>query len=289
MDIYWVKDGRRCGPATVPDVISLVRLGELPDDVSAWHAGCAGWMPLRELPALADFLAAKTPEPAADDLPPVPEADAAAETEDGASLPEGAERVWMPSPATRLLARGVDVALYMGVVYLAVYLRGLPYSPNLLPASPYFWLGFVAAEAALVAFFGTTPGKSFFGIRLIAFSEGAAEPMGFLRALGRALMVFVGGMGMMVSFLPLVMSAFSWWTLRRHGITYWDARMGTFPAQKMPTGALRLIMAALLIMLCFQVASYCLQPWLPSMVEDISAQSPEAGEMLQRLLQESGL
>lgn len=287
MDIYWVKDGRRCGPATVPDVISLVRLGELPDDVSAWHAGCAGWMPLRELPALVDFLAEKAPETADEDLPPVPEDTPAAETEE--AIPEGAERVWLPAASTRLLARGVDVALYMGLVYLTVYLRGLPYSPNLLPASPYFWLGFVGAEAALLAFFGTTPGKSFFGIRLVAFSEGNAEPLGFLRALGRSLMVFVGGMGMMVSFLPVVMSAFSWWTLRRHGITYWDARMSTFPAQKTPTGALRLIMAAVLIMVCFELVSLCLQPWLPAMVEDISAQSPEAGEMLQKLLRESGL
>lgn len=288
MDIYWVKDGRRCGPATVPDVISLVRLGELPADVSAWHAGCAGWMPLRELPALADFLAEKAPEPAADEeLPPVPEAETAAAAED--ALPEGAERVWMPTAPTRLLARAVDVALYMGLVYLTVYLRGLPYSPNLLPASPYFWLGFVGAEAALLAFFGTTPGKSFFGIRLVAFADGNAEQPGFLRALGRSLMVFVGGMGMMVSFLPVVMSAFSWWMLRRHGITYWDARMSTFPAQKAPTGALRLLMAAVLIFVCFEVVGLCLQPWLPAMVEDISAHSPEAGEMLQNLLREGGL
>lgn len=287
MDIYWVRDGRRCGPATVPDVISLVRSGELADDVAAWHAGCAGWMPLRELPALADFLTEKA-DSADESLPPVPEAGPTpGDAEATEALPEGAERVWMPSAASRLLARGMDVALYMGLVYLAVYLRGLPYSPNLLPASPYFWLGFVAAEAALLAFFGTTPGKSFFGIRLVAFSEGCAEPLGFLRALGRTLMVFVGGMGMMVSFLPLVMSAFSWWTLRRHGITYWDARMCTFPAQKAPTGALRLLVAALLIMACFQVVSLCLQPWLPAMVEDISTHSPEAGEMLQNLLRES--
>ncbi|HIX20727.1 MAG TPA: DUF4339 domain-containing protein, partial [Candidatus Akkermansia intestinigallinarum] len=56
MDIYWIKDKRRCGPATVPDVISLVQMGEISPDTKGWHAGCKQWMPLRELPALSDFL-----------------------------------------------------------------------------------------------------------------------------------------------------------------------------------------------------------------------------------------
>lgn len=29
MDIYWIADKKKCGPATVPDVISLVQMGEL--------------------------------------------------------------------------------------------------------------------------------------------------------------------------------------------------------------------------------------------------------------------
>lgn len=56
MDIYWIKDKHRCGPATVPDVISLVQMGEISPDTKGWHAGCKQWMPLRELPALSDFL-----------------------------------------------------------------------------------------------------------------------------------------------------------------------------------------------------------------------------------------
>ncbi|MBQ9835074.1 MAG: DUF4339 domain-containing protein [Akkermansia sp.] len=56
MDIYWIENGKRKGPVTVPDIISLVQMGELTPDTQGWHAGCAAWMPLRELPALADFL-----------------------------------------------------------------------------------------------------------------------------------------------------------------------------------------------------------------------------------------
>lgn len=56
MDIYWIQDKQRRGPATVPDVISLVQMGEITRDTLGWHAGCQGWKPLCELPALADFL-----------------------------------------------------------------------------------------------------------------------------------------------------------------------------------------------------------------------------------------
>lgn len=304
MEIYWVQDGKKKGPSTVPDMISLVRLGEISADTLGWHAGCKAWMPLRELPALADFLKKKPAEPAAEQgedetLPPVPSAEAPAvspETEkteekapaspaDG-KLPAGVERVWLPSPSTRLLARAVDVVLYMGLVYSAIYVQQLPYNATLLPSSPLFWLGFIAAEAALLSFFGTTPGKSFFGIRIVAFSEGQAEPLGLLRSLGRALMVFVGGMGMMCSFLPVVMSGFSWWMLKKHGITYWDARMSTFPAQNRPTGLPRRLLAVILIFFCLEVVGFCLQPWLPGVMEDLRTQSPETAESLQRFMPE---
>ncbi len=56
MDIYWIKDKSQCGPSTVPDVISLLQMGELTPETLGWHAGCKKWLPLRELPALADFL-----------------------------------------------------------------------------------------------------------------------------------------------------------------------------------------------------------------------------------------
>lgn len=283
MDIYWVKDGRRSGPSCVPDVIAMVHSGELSADSLGWHAGCAAWVPLRELPALADFLTEPRADAPADELPPVPPAGAASAAEEE-PLPEGVERIWLPSPSTRLVARGVDVALYLGMVYAAIYLRHLPFSPALMPDSPYLWMGFVALEAALITFFGTTPGKSFFGIRVVAFHEGVEEEMGFLRALGRSLMVFVGGMGMMVSFLPVLMSGFSWWILRKHGITYWDARMCTFPAQKAPTGRGRRLAAVLLIFLCLHVVWTSMVPWVPAMLDTIAETSPEQAETLRRYM-----
>lgn len=83
MDIYWIKDKHRCGPATVPDVISLVQMGEISPDTPGWHAGCKGWMPLRSLPALSDFLD-ELREPSADehrDSEDSPEEDEARDSE----------------------------------------------------------------------------------------------------------------------------------------------------------------------------------------------------------------
>lgn len=68
MDIYWIKDKQRRGPATVPDILSLVQSGELTPDTLGWHAGCTGWQPLRELPALCDFL--REPEPETEEEAP---------------------------------------------------------------------------------------------------------------------------------------------------------------------------------------------------------------------------
>lgn len=276
MDIYWIADKKKCGPATVPDVLSLVQMGELTPDAKGWHAGCDQWMPLRELPALADFLQEKpVEEPEA--LPEVP-----AETETlPAGVPEGAVRVYLPSPAARLLARLVDMALYMALVYGVIYTRQIPFNAHLLPSNPLVWIAFVALESGLVASLGTTPGKALLGIHVRSVNSG---PMTMGRAFARACMVFVCGMGMMVSLLPLFMMGYSWWTLRSRGISVWDARCTTLPLMLRPASVARQILAVCVIFVCFELASLCMQPWLPGMIEAVEQQSPEAGQWMRQLL-----
>lgn len=287
MDIYWIKDKKKCGPATVPDVVSLVQMEELTPQTLGWHAGCAKWTPLAELPALADFLNPREPEPEEpvaeseaeqggmqDTLPDVPE-----------KLPEGAIRIYMPTPTMRFLARFVDVSLYMALIFTAYYMREQPYSAGLLPSNPLFWLAMLVIEAALLNFFGTTPGKALFGIRIGDF--GSQQPMnnlGFGRAFMRAFMAFVGGLGMMVSFLPVIMCGFSWWQLRRKGITFWDARVGSLPMQRGKVSRVRHFVAIILILVCMNIVSACMQPWLPDMIAEIQLHSPEAAQMLQQML-----
>ncbi len=279
MDIYWIADKKKCGPATVPDVLSLVQMGELTPDTKGWHAGCEQWVPLCELPALADFLEEK-PEPGpAEELPPVP--DAAAE-ERPPEIPAGAVRVYLPSPATRLLARLVDMSLFTALLFGVIYVREVPFIPSLLPSGPIAWIAFIALEAGLIYFLGTTPGKALLGIQVRPVG---GNPMTPGRSFARSCWVFLSGMGMMISILPLFMMGYSWWVLRSRGITLWDARCGTLPLQFKPTSLLRQFMAIVVIFACFHVFSHCIQPWMPAFVDAVEQQSPEAGRTLRKWMQ----
>lgn len=282
MDIYWIADKKKCGPATVPDVISLVQMGELSPDTKGWHAGCEQWMPLRELPALADFLQEKPePEPVpAEDLPAVPSAGTEEEPRP-AGVPENAVRVYLPSPAARMLARFVDMALYMALVFGVIYVRQIPFAPSLLPSSPLVWIGFVLLEAGLLSYLGTTPGKALLGIQVRCVGEGE---MSIGRTLSRSCLVFIGGVGMMVSLLPLFMMGYSWWTLRSRGITMWDARCSTLPLMMKPMSPLRMFLAVVVIFACFNLTCVCMQPWLEPMVTAIEQDSPEAGQWMRSMM-----
>ena len=287
MDIYWIADKKQCGPATVPDVISLVQMGELTPDTRGWHAGCEKWMPLRELPALADFLAARAPEPEPappPELPPVPAEDDSQPVTGNpeVELPPGAVRVYLPSPAQRFLARVADISLYLALFYGVIYARQIPFDVSLLPSSPMVWLGYVALEALLVNYLGTTPGKALLGIQLRCVGQGS---MTIGRSLIRAFLVFVCGLGMMVSVLPLVMGVYSWWMLRKRGITMWDARCSTLPLQLQPAQGWRRVLVLVVIMACFQVAGMCLVPWAPEVVNAVEMQQPELAEWMRQTMQ----
>lgn len=281
MDIYWIADKRQCGPATVPDVLSLVQMGELSPDARGWHAGCERWMPLRELPALADFLNKKEEAPQRDELPPVPSDEETPKEEKEPVLPPGAVRVYLPTPVERLLARLADISLYMALFYGVIYARQIPFDTALLPSSPMVWLGYVLLEAVLVHFLGTTPGKAMLGIQVRCVGEGR---MTIGRSLSRACLVFVGGLGMMISVLPLIMMVFSLVALRKKGITMWDARSSTLPLQMQPAKTMRRFLVVLAILIAFQLAGSCLVPWTEEMMTAVEAQNPALAEWLRESL-----
>lgn len=278
MDIYWIADKKKCGPSNVPDVLSRVQMGELTPDSKGWHAGCDRWMPLRELPALADFLKEDTPPVEQEELPPVPEEAQDADTQE---LPSGAVRVYLPSPATRMLARFVDMALFVALLFGVIYVREIPFIPSLLPSGPIVWIAFIALEAGLIHFLGTTPGKAMLGIQVRPVG---GEPMTLGRAFARSCWVFLSGMGMMISVLPVFMMGYSWWVLRSRGITMWDMRCGTLPLQLQPTTLLRQLMALAVIFACLHMTAHCMQPWIPAFIEAVEQQSPEAGQTLRSLM-----
>lgn len=289
MDIYWIKDKQRRGPATVPDILSLVQSGELTPDTLGWHAGCTGWQPLRALPALCDFLREPEPETeeeaprAGDTMPEAGETAPESATAESSGESPQALRVMVPGPAPRALARLVDMALYAALFLLGCSLLRVPFSPLLLPGSPVFWLPYLLCEALLLRLWGTTPGKALFGIRIVCVRPEGIRPASWGQALLRVLLVFACGLGMMLSFLPLIMGAMTWWQIRERGVALWDARLGLLPMLLKPVSAARLLSGVLLLLFCVQVISQSMAPWVEPMLDMISAESPELGESLRRL------
>lgn len=297
MDIYWIENGKRKGPVTVPDIISLVQMGELTPDTQGWHAGCAGWMPLRKLPALIDFLghlesqskADKKEDPAPAEqaqslpvgLPPIRPTNLS-QDEANATTPRIVE-VFPATASARLMARLVDTALYAAAALGVAYALGLEYNNYYTPSAPVFWLPMVVLEALFLSRIGTTPGKWLMGIRIASLL--GTPRISFGRALLRSALVFFLGTGLMMFPVGLVMMLFSYWSLRSRGISLWDARATTIPIQPTKSGAGRFAGAMITIYLALTAAGLFMQPWMPTMLDEIEKQSPDAARQLRELMQ----
>ena len=305
MRIYWIEDKKKHGPASVPEIISRVQMGELSPDTKAWHKGCEQWMPLRELPALADSAAqllslskgnVATEEqieqlPPIPELPPIPTANT--ETTEKAFrvnpqtgtllTPEGEIRI---APAwARFIARIVDCTLYATLAMALIFAFKIPFNEYLLPSGPTFWLPMIILEALLLSIFGTTPGKKLLGISILSI-EGDPMPS-FGRALSRAFSVTVLGMGCFLFPFNIIMMLVAFFMHRRRGITLWDARAYTMPIQRTDRATSGIIMAAVALFIGIQLIGYFMQPWLPTMIERIGEASPELAEKLNKLTPEN--
>lgn len=298
MDIYWIKDKKKQGPATVPDVISLVQMGELAPDTLGWHAGCPGWAPLRELPALADFLgelqnkskgSENMEEPKA--LPPIPPVPLTRPQEEErqtvqmeVTLPasqtiEDTSAVSLPLPRTRLMARLIDSSLYAAIAAGVVYLLQIPFTDMLLPL---FWAPMVFIEAALLTYRGTTPGKRIMGIAVSTFGR-EKSPMTFSRALFRSLSVNVIGMGCYLFPVGAVTMLISYFMLTRRGITMWDARCMTLPLQRRKATVRHFLLAGVVIYAALQLMSQAIIR-TPGTLEMLEQTSPEMARTLREMM-----
>lgn len=283
MDIYWIQDHEKKGPLPEVEVISMLEAGLIPENARAWHAGCAEWVRIHDLPVLKEMFAIREEEeelrkPGKD----VPENDAeisAAEPVDGESVTEEAEKkpeedmvLVVPYPYVRFLGRMADVMMHM-TLYLAVLrLLGLGFSPDFLPGSYeallYLCLPLVLIEAAFVATLGTTPGKAMLGISVRDY---LGRRLSFSTAFRRSLFVMVLGLGCFAPSLMLLALFFSWWWVRRFGFTPWDRKLGTTDVLNDSLTLRKVVMTLVLIILCLQIMYMLLIPWLPEMEEYISA------------------
>lgn len=283
MDIYWIQDHEKKGPLPEVEVISMLEAGLIPENARAWHAGCAEWVRIHDLPVLKEMFAIREEEeelrkPGKD----VPENDAeisAAEPADGESVTEEAEKepeedvvLVVPYPYVRFLGRMADVMMHM-TLYLAVLrLLGLGFSADFLPGSYeallYLCLPLVLIEAAFVATLGTTPGKAMLGVSVRDY---LGRPLSFSTAFRRSLFVMVLGLGCFAPSLMLLALFFSWWWVRRFGFTPWDRKLGTTDVLNDSLTLRKVVMTLVLIILCLQIMYVLLIPWLPEMEAYISA------------------
>ena len=274
MYIYWLDKQERRGPVTVPDVLSMIRLEELSWDTLGWHSGCSGWMPLRELPALSGFAPTSTQLPEESPLPSSrDESSSASSTEGGTTRP--ARRhivlpVGLPVPFARAVARATDCVLYATLLLGIIFLLEIPYKRVLLPGYPLFWILMPVLEAICISIWHTTPGKRWLGI---AFVQG--EKINFLSALGRSFYVFVFGMGCMIPLFMIMTLPLSYFDTKRRGLARWDLMGSPIPVvvAKLPFGIIFLVIP--FILLCLQLCSYFMLPWLPDMLTDLQNQDPE--------------
>ena len=261
----------------MPDVLSMLQLGELKPDTLGWHTGCEQWLPLRELPALADAELDMPPTDAADQPEPIA-------VELGEKLPPNLPPllfdVVLPSPFSRFLARMVDMSLYATTLLGILYAAHVPFSGAFQPFILTFWLPLILLEACLLTQCGTSPGKWLLGIKL-QFTKGRRS---FPAALLRSVMAFIMGLGCMYPPLFFLMLTISFFSVRRRGVSLWDVNTAIVPMIVSAPSIGRKVGACLIIFTCLQLSSHFMQPWLPDIMDSIRERDPQAAHTLENLI-----
>lgn len=283
MDIYWIQNHEKRGPLPEVEVISMLEAGLIPENARAWHAGCAEWVRIHELPVLKEMQSLRKEEErqreekrrmAAEDLrgEEPDEEFSAEEGGESETVPagDGQEEQGMelvvPYPYVRFLGRMADVMMHL-TLYLAVLrVFGVAFNPDLLPGSYeallYICLPMILIEAVFLSTLGTTPGKAMLGVSVRDYR---GNRLSFSTAFRRALFVMVLGVGCFAPSLMLLALFFSWWWVRRFSFTPWDKRLGTTDVLNESLTLRKVVMTLVLIILCIQVMYVLLLPWIPDM------------------------
>jgi hypothetical protein len=189
------------GPVSRAVLLDALRTARAGQGTLVWTEGMADWEP----------------------------ADRCALLQDGAPLPAGAGPVAGAAmgsahthPWRRLFARYIDVFL-LTIAFTVLFAALVGFEMLAFAGA---WLSIlilllqVPIEALLLSSLGTTPGKALYGIG-VAQSDGTPPP--FDRALKRAFLVYLKGMGLGIPIVSLVTIIIGYRTLTRAGQASWDA------------------------------------------------------------------
>ncbi len=289
MQIYWIENKQKHGPIAVPDIIARIQMGEIdPEATLGWHSGCEKWIPLKELPALADFLSdlrnkskqtqeqQETPDDEIDKLltPSEPEKSTPSQ------IPVPVAVLTPPTFGMRMLARLTDYAIYAAIFMSICYLLKIPYNQHIFLSEPLFWLPSILIESLLLAQFGTTPGKKLMGITVRSLLDGNKPSMGC--AFSRSLGVFIMGMGCFFPIISIIMMIIAYNMINKGGLSLWDSRARTI-ALNIPDKKPAKLLCVFILFISYQIVSICIMPWIPELIQQIEPVFPELAEQLKQL------
>lgn len=262
MEFYLSINGEKVGPVGVFKISEWLETEKVTPETKGWHRDLDSWKPLREISALDTVIerhaAAQDPEEDGDDNPGqvihakeiIRESKERDPSWQGPPpLPEVADPGGVAGvrrevrPFIRFWARMFDYTL----IYTAVFLfagvdiprpeEGLTFLENfersmeaaqsaeaitfakILIVSLIAWH---VLEAFLIHIFGTTPGKALFGIRVVTVT---GDRLAVFLSLTRSFFVYVFGMGLFLSILPIIGMTFSFFRLMATGNCLWDQQL----------------------------------------------------------------
>jgi len=230
---YYTQGGQQCGPISEPDIVALFESGQLAPDTMVWTEEMEQWEIARDVDGLIS--AAFKPPP-----PPTLQPTVSA-TPDTECVPSGEQsRPWV-----RYWARMVDFflfALLAGIVLAFVYAPALEIPDALFGVILLF--AYVFVEAAMLAAWGTTPGKVILNIRL---RNGDGSKLSYADALSRAFNVWFRGEGIGIPIVALFTQISAYNRLMKQGLTSWDEE-GSFKVTHRTIGAWRTIVVVLIML-----------------------------------------
>ena len=226
---YYAQNNQQHGPISEPLLVSLFESGQLAPDTLVWTEGLKDWAVARDVEGLIPL--AYTP-------PVLSHTSVTIGTEHG---PSGEQvRPWV-----RYWARMFDFFLFafLGGATLGVVYPPIIEIPEIL-FSILLLFAYAFVEPAMLAGWGTTPGKALLKIRL-RNSDGSK--LSYTDALSRSFDVFFKGVGIGIPIVQLITLIFAYNRLTKKGITSWDEG-GNFKVSHQAIEAWRSIVAVFIFM-----------------------------------------
>ncbi len=153
-------------------------------------------------------------------------------------------------PMIRFLARFIDYSLFFLFLLGVRFFLGQNFPSSLFEyVIPFEFFCWIPIEAALLCFWGTTPGKFFLKIRL---HQGRKLKLDFTSALRRSFNVWLRGIGMGIPILNFVCMAVAAQRLKMLGRTSWD-REDNITITHYPVHRWRIVVGFLLVISVFFV------------------------------------